>query len=723
MAMSVVVISILILAGIVIYRENKAYKENAKRTTEFIAETIGERILSLLMMNQYQEAGKIIEAILQKEKRILAIRIKEKTPIGLMNVLYSKTENFDMKNFESPVGFTKNFYHYIYILKIGKEEKGVIQIFYSLNEMHQSIKKFNLLVLGILIFCIIIAFFLSSFLSNIITKPIKSFTITAEKIAGGNLNEIISIKNKDEIGELAKSFEIMRREIKSHIEELDKKVIERTQAITDLLDNAGQGFLSFGKDLLVYKEYSKQCIDIFSKRIEGINILELLYPVDWQIFIKNPQDLSSTNNLIISLDVFKSVIESGNEILFKVLPDEISLNNRVLRIKYILLNKEKEQERKIMLIITDVTIEKKLAEQAKFEMLRNKLIVKVALDKKTFIQFIRDLNSTLQNLQDIINSENITKSLLKEIFRDIHTIKGNSAFFNLSAVVDKAHSMENYLSELINKTEKITEENIKKFDVYINEIIDSLYKNLDLISDFLSKDEIFKEEKIYEVSETKINGLINYIVDKNISDNEKKFIIKQIKELKKFSIKYLLKRYVSNAEQLAVNLHKKLEPIEIKNIDLLVDYYYLRPAIDSFVHLIRNAVDHGIEFPSERKKLNKKPEGKITIELDDKIINNQSYFIFKISDDGKGIDIEKLKGIIISKKLKTKEELEKLSKEEIMEFIFSDGISTKESVNQLSGRGIGLSAVKNEVEKLNGKIKIESELNKGTTITISIPYI
>lgn len=721
MSMAVVIITVLILAGAVTYRENISFKQTAKHATEFIAETIGERILSLIMVNQYQEAGKIVEAILQKENRILAIRVREKTPIGLMNVLYAKSNDFNESFFDSPVGFSKKFYHYNYILKLGKEEKGDIQIFYSLNEMYHNIKKFNLLVCGILVICIIIAFFISTVLSNIIVNPLKSFTESAKKIASGNLNEIISINNKDEIGELAKSFEIMRQEIKNHIEKLDKKVLERTQAITDLLDNAGQGFLSFGKSLIVFKEYSKQCIDIFERKIEDLNILEVLFPKEWKIYKTNPSNLSSESYLIIANEVFNTVFNDGNEILFKVLPEELEYNSKILNIKYALLNKDMP-EKKIMLIVTDITAEKKLAEQAKFEIMRNKLIVKVALDKKTFIEFIRDLNGTLKYLQQLVNNENMNMEFIKEIFRIVHTIKGNASFFNLGTVVDKSHTMEDYLSE-ITETGNISEERIEKIKTMLDEIIIALNENLDLISNFLSKDEIFKDDKIFEVTESQLNNVINFIINKNISETEKKIIVTHIKELKKFSIKFILKRFALNAEQMARNMHKKIEPIEINNIDLQVDYYYLKPAVDTFVHLIRNAVDHGIEFPNERKKNNKAAAGKIRIFLDEKLINNKTFFIFKISDDGKGIDIQKLKDVLIKKNIISEQEIKKFTDKEILNFIFDDGISTKDNVSNISGRGVGLSAVKNGIQKLNGKIEVESELNKGTTITIYIPYL
>ena len=721
-SMAVVLITVIILTSVVIYRENINFKNNAKRTTEFIAQTIGERLLPLILENEYQEAGKIVKAILENENRILAVRVREKSPIGLKNVIIVKNDIFDITNFdEKASGFSKNFYYHHYIMKLGKEVKGDIQICYSLNEMFDNIRKFNLLVLIVFFICIIFALIVSSFISNIMVRPIIAFTKSAEKIASGNLREEIKINNKDEIGELSRSFEIMREKIKEHIEHLDKKVLERTQAITDLLDNAGQGFLSFNRSMIIYKEYSKECVEIFEKRIESMNILELLFPETWSIYNSEPEKLPPDDMLLLFKEAFLTYFDYGKEVAFKILNEELKYKNKILKIKFVALANS-GNEKKIMLIVTDITTEKRLEKKAQFEEERNKYIVKVALDKKSFIFFIKDLNNIFNKLQKIINKEELSFESIQYLFRLIHTIKGNASFFNLNNVVSKAHSMEDYLLELQTSLKYSDSQVIEKLNSFSDELISSINDYLDLIKDFLSKDEILKEEKIFEITESRINWLIDDIVSKNISAADKQYIIQNIKDLKRMSMEFVLRRFVVNAEQLGKKLNKKLLPIQVNNINLQFDYYYFKPVIDTFVHLIRNAVDHGIEFPGERKKRNKSSDGKIVIFIDEKRIDNKLHFIFQISDDGRGIDIEKIKAVILKKNILTQSKLDSLSRDEILMYIFDDGFSSKEDTTEISGRGVGLSAVKSLVERYKGKIEISTELDKGTTITILLPY-
>jgi len=135
------------------------------------------------------------------------------------------------------------------------------------------------------------------------------------------------------------------------------------------------------------------------------------------------------------------------------------------------------------------------------------------------------------------------------------------------------------------------------------------------------------------------------------------------------------------------------------------------------IHLTRNSADHGIENKYYRDFLNKNIEGNITITA--KKENNK--ILIKIEDDGQGIPVEKIKKKIIEKGLAKQEEIETLSKEQIINFIFKSGFSTAEKVTDISGRGVGMDLVKNIVTELGGNIKVLTEEKKGTTFEITLP--
>ncbi len=132
-------------------------------------------------------------------------------------------------------------------------------------------------------------------------------------------------------------------------------------------------------------------------------------------------------------------------------------------------------------------------------------------------------------------------------------------------------------------------------------------------------------------------------------------------------------------------------------------------------HLIRNAMDHGIELQEERVKNGKTPEGKIEL----KAFHSEGHVFIEVQDDGAGIDAEKIKDIARSKQLLDDET--ELSEEEAFQLLFLPGFSTSESISDISGRGVGMDAVRQDIESLRGAIFIKSELGQGSTFQIKLP--
>ncbi len=157
--------------------------------------------------------------------------------------------------------------------------------------------------------------------------------------------------------------------------------------------------------------------------------------------------------------------------------------------------------------------------------------------------------------------------------------------------------------------------------------------------------------------------------------------------------------------------------LEIRGEDTELDKTLIEEINDPLVHLVRNSIDHGIESPEERKKAGKPTEGTIWLEA----YPEGNNIVIVVKDDGKGIDPAVIKKKAIEKGLITAEKAEELSKQEIYNLIFLPGFSTAAKVTNISGRGVGMDVVKTNVKKLRGIINIDSEVGKGTTITIKLP--
>ncbi|MFN3598565.1 MAG: chemotaxis protein CheA [Aquificaceae bacterium] len=181
-------------------------------------------------------------------------------------------------------------------------------------------------------------------------------------------------------------------------------------------------------------------------------------------------------------------------------------------------------------------------------------------------------------------------------------------------------------------------------------------------------------------------------------------------------VKRLFQKFNRVVRDLAHLTGKQVELI-IEGEDTEMDKSILEKLEEPMVHLIRNALDHGIEFPDERRVLGKNPVGRL---------NLRAYYqgdrvYLEVEDDGKGIDIQKVAQKALEKGLVTKEQLEKMTEKEILRLIFVPGFSTSDKVSEISGRGVGMDAVMSMVINFRGTIDVWSEKGKGTRVSMAFP--
>lgn len=167
---------------------------------------------------------------------------------------------------------------------------------------------------------------------------------------------------------------------------------------------------------------------------------------------------------------------------------------------------------------------------------------------------------------------------------------------------------------------------------------------------------------------------------------------------------------------IAKEKNKKIDFI-VAGSDTTVDKKIIEEIKMPLIHIIRNSVSHGIEEPETRMKNGKKETGRIKLTAK----QAENHVIITIEDDGYGINLEKVKATAIDKGMLSKEEAESMTDEQLMRLLFIPGFSTEDSVSEISGRGIGLDVVKTKITNLNGELLIDSELNKGCTVTIKLP--
>lgn len=207
---------------------------------------------------------------------------------------------------------------------------------------------------------------------------------------------------------------------------------------------------------------------------------------------------------------------------------------------------------------------------------------------------------------------------------------------------------------------------------------------------------------------TSDHRIVNSLVD-NLLDDTKKVLMQPFSTL--------LESFPRMARDLSRQLEKEVH-LELFGGDIEVDRRILEELKDPFIHLIRNSIDHGIEKPKDREKYHKPTQGKITIAASQ--VSGNSVEII-ISDDGAGINLEKIKQIALKQGMITEHEIQILTSQDVLSLIFQSGISTSPIITELSGRGLGLGIVSEKVEKLGGQIFVETKEHEGTTFKIVLP--
>jgi two-component system, chemotaxis family, sensor kinase CheA len=176
----------------------------------------------------------------------------------------------------------------------------------------------------------------------------------------------------------------------------------------------------------------------------------------------------------------------------------------------------------------------------------------------------------------------------------------------------------------------------------------------------------------------------------------------------------LFRQFVRTVRDVAKS-HGKLARLVIEGEDVEVDTSVIEHLKDPLLHMIRNAIDHGIELPSVRKKQGKPPSGTLTV----RAVHQGACIVIEVSDDGAGLDRERVAEVARKRGLAL--EPEKMPERDLFQLIFEPGFSTAGSVSDLSGRGVGMDVVRRNVQALRGNVSISSARGAGSTVHIRLP--
>ncbi len=366
------------------------------------------------------------------------------------------------------------------------------------------------------------------------------------------------------------------------------------------------------------------------------------------------------------------------------------------------------------------------------------------VDPIIFNAFLNESKEAVESLEaDLVKLESDleNKNLINSVFRSLHTIKGNASFLDLDNITTVAHEAETLLDEVRSGKRKINQTSI-----------DLVYSVVDVLQEMLEDPEMaqaIKSVNVLKVEESKIEHIVSlvhelellrYSMEKlpaqlegergdiseglfnlELATSKASRITSELGAIvfgaRLVPVNNVFRRFPRIVRELAKKLDKKIE-LKVLNGSAKLDKSIVEAIADPMTHLIRNAVDHGVESPENRQAKGKKQQGTITLNS----FVDGNLVVIEIKDDGKGMDPDLIlyqaaeKGIIFRGKENTMSDSEKLG------LIFAPGFSTAEQVTDISGRGVGMDVVKSNINKLKGMVQIESTLGIGTTIQLRFPF-
>ena len=368
-------------------------------------------------------------------------------------------------------------------------------------------------------------------------------------------------------------------------------------------------------------------------------------------------------------------------------PRRFTLKRRHYELEYTPIVGASGELEKVLIVISDVTehLEREELEQQQREVVH--VFERLTRDRKGFLEFVSEADDQV----GAIHKGDITDAVVLK--RVIHTLKGNALLFGIGSVGELCHTME----------ARIVEDGVLPTTSERAELKAGWERLRSTMSSLLSDDELAK----IELDPAEFEAVLRAVQRGEPRDK----IARTILDWKLEPTTKRLARIAENAQAIARRLGKEPLRVDVDPRDLRLEPGRWAPFWSAFTHVIRNAVDHGLETAEERAKAGKPAEA--VLRLATRVERDQ--FIIDVTDDGRGVDWKAVKQKASEKGLPHENEVE------LTEALFQDGLTTTSQVNEYSGRGIGMGAVRSACEARGGTVKVSSQPGQGTRVEFRFP--
>lgn len=518
---------------------------------------------------------------------------------------------------------------------------------------------------------LVLALLLGLVFASGLVRPIRALAEGARRVGGGNFAQSIRVRANDELGELAAAFNEMTRDLRHAMQRLD----ERNRDMRLVLDNVREGLLTIDRGGRMSSERSAVVERWFGPPEPQMTFRDYLATID------AAAASSFEMNWQAIIDGLMPV-----EVPLDQLPRRMTGGGRHYALEYTLLMNDGHVDG-MLIVIADVSerVAAERAEEQQREIVN--AFESVMRDKYGFLDFFDETQALVAAICAI------ERPSVVEVRRMLHTLKGNCALSGLTTFVRLAHDLEDAMAERGGDL-------APSHRAALRDHWDAFQKRIGaLLGDRI--------ERRVEIDDAEYGRLLRSLAEG-----------KDCSEIGRMVCTWRLELAADRLGRLAAFARALAQRLGKPPLEVVVDAGRLRLARESlgpfwaaFTHLVRNAVDHGIEPGRERLEAGKPPSGTIRL----RAATADDTVVFEVSDDGRGVDWD---AVAIKARAAG---LPAQKPGDLVDALFHDGLSTRDGVSRDSGRGVGMSAVRAECEKLGGAVNVESVAGRGTTVRVTLP--
>jgi len=455
--------------------------------------------------------------------------------------------------------------------------------------------------------------------------------------------------------------------------ELESEIERRILLQRRISDNVRVGLLVTDRSLTVLPASSRSCRSLLQREaIEGVTLPRLL----------RLDERRAAAYRLATEQVFEDVLPEALSIA--QVPQDFHINGRILRAEPSVLRDASGAVEGLLYTLSEIT---SLVE-AQREAAINRMLVGILRDKHGFRAFLDETRGQIERAEQAL-----LKGDMSTVARVVHTIKGNSGTYQLSSVVSQIHELESRPLDVasLRSVRRAFETVLKEHEA----VLGMVFEGADRAAVELSSNQVTELRRIAQSLDC---GPLDELVE----------------ELVKRPAGQLLGPVETSVHTLAASLGKEVQFVAV-GLDTLLDEELMRPICQNVIHLVRNALDHGLEAPDKRWP--KPRRGRVILVVE----SWRDRARLTVQDDGAGIDAEALASRAVARGLVTKRQADQMLDEEKLQLVFLDGVSTADAATEVSGRGMGMASLREAVGHAKGVVHVASKRGLGTTVVIEVP--